>query len=171
MEQGFMARRSLNWFAGLILSQLLASCGGYPEVVKVPFSQGGEALNSPASEFHPHLADQYVAFVSDRNGSQDVYLYDRRDRALISLPGLNALDEMASDPSVSEDGRLIAFTKTRQGQTDIYLYNRETRSLRNLTPDLAAQVRNPTISADGSIIAFEANPDGNWDIITVNRNQ
>lgn len=156
---------SLKLLTGLFLSQLLASCGGYPQVVNVPFSQGGEGLNSPASEFHPDVVDRYVAFVSDRNGSQDIYLYDRRDRALISLPDLNALDEMAFDPSVSEDGNFIAFTKMAQGQSDIVLYNRETRLSRNLTSQLSAQVRNPSISADGSTIAFEANAQGNWDIL------
>jgi len=173
MEHAFMTRSRvafpLRLLGGLLLSPLFASCGGYPEIVNIPFSQGTESLNTPASEFHPEIVDRYVAFVSDRNGSQDVYLYDRRDRALISLPGLNALDEMAFDPTVSEDGRLIAFTKTREGRSDIYLYNRETRSLRNLTGNLSAQVRRPTISADGSTIAFEANPDGNWDILIYDR--
>ncbi len=160
---------ALKLLGGLFLTPLFASCGGYPEVVKIPFSQGTESLNTPASEFHPEISDRYVAFVSDRNGSQDIYLYDQRDRALISLPGLNSLDEMAFDPTVSEDGRLIAFTKTREGRSDIFLYNRETRSLRNLTSNLSAQVRRPTISADGSTIAFEANPDGNWDILIYDR--
>lgn len=173
MEPAFMSSNSVTFvgklIGALLLTPLFSSCGGYPEVVNIPFSQGTESLNTPASEFHPEIADRYIALVSDRNGSQDVYLYDRRDRALIALPGLNALDEMAFDPSVSEDGRLIAFTKTRQGRSDIYLYNRETRSLRNLTSDLSAQVRRPSISADGSTIAFEANPDGNWDILVYDR--
>jgi len=160
----------LKLLGGLCLTPFLASCGGgYPQVLKVPFSQGTEGLNTPASEFHPEISKGYVAFVSDRNGSQDIYLYDQRDRALISIPGLNALDEMAFDPTVSEDGRYIAFTKTRQGRSDIFLYNRETRSLQNLTSNLSAQVRHPTISADGSMIAFEANPDGNWDILIYDR--
>jgi Tol biopolymer transport system component len=169
MGRAFMTHRKFPFLVkllgGLFLSQLVASCGGYPEVTKLPFSQGREGVNTPASEFHPEIADRYVAFVSDRNGSQDIYLYDQRDQNIIELPGLNSLDEMAFDPTVSEDGRLIAFTQTRQGQSDIYLYNRETRSLRNLTNNLAAQVRRPTISADGSTVAFEANPDGNWDIL------
>lgn len=158
----------LRLFSGLVCTLVLASCGGYPQVVDLPFSQGREGLNTPASEFKPQISDRYVAFVSDRNGSQDVYLYDWRDRAFIDLPGLNSLDEMAQDPSVSQDGRLIAFTRTRGGRSDIYLYNRETRAKRNLTENLSAQVRNPSISADGSTIAFEANPDGNWDILVYN---
>jgi len=173
MANEFMRTRRLSFqfkcLSLVLLGPLLASCGGYPQVVKLPFSQQGDGVNTAASEFHPEMNDRYVAFVSDRNGSQDIYLYDQRDRELISLPGLNALDEMAFDPTVSEDGRFIVFTKTSQGQSDIYLYNRETRSLRNLTGNLSAQVRHPTISADGSTIAFEANPDGNWDILVYNR--
>lgn len=168
-----MERRnfSLGWkgLAGLLMSSLLASCGGYPEVMKVSFSQRGDTLNTAASEFHPEVSDRYVVFVSDRNGSQDIYLYDQREGSLIDLPGLNTLDEMAFAPTVSADGLSIAFTQTRQGQSNIYLYNRETRSLRNLTSNLSAQVRHPTISADGSTIAFEANPDGNWDILVYDR--
>ncbi len=159
----------LKVIGSLCLTPFLASCGGYPEVVKTPFSQSLEGFNTPASEFHPEISNRYVAFVSDRNGSQDIYLYNQRDRTLMPILGLNALDEMAFDPTVSEDGRYIAFTKTRQGRSDIFLYNRETRSLRNLTSNLSAQVRHPTISADGSTIAFEANPDGNWDILIYDR--
>jgi len=160
---------SVKLLSCLLLSPLFTSCNGYPQAVKLPFSQQGDSVNTAASEFHPEMAQRYVAFVSDRNGSQDIYVYDQRDRELMSLPGLNALNEMASDPAVSEDGQLIAFTKHGQGQSDIYLYNRETQATRNLTNNLSAQVRHPTINGDGSTIAFEANPDGNWDIMVYNR--
>jgi len=86
MERAFMATRKFPLFlkllGGVCLTSFLASCGGgYPQTLKTPFSQGTEGLNTPASEFHPETSNRYVAFVSDRNGSQDIYLYDQRDRA------------------------------------------------------------------------------------------
>jgi Tol biopolymer transport system component len=96
-------------------------------------------------------------------------LYDATTRSLIDLPGLNALDTIASHPAVSEDGQIIVFAATRQGRSGIYLYNRETRQLRNITENLQAEVRNPTISADGSTIAFESGKNGQWDILVYDR--
>ena len=130
---------------------------------------GGRSLNSPALEIHPQIASQYIAFISDRNGSQDVYLYDAQNRRLIDLPGLNSFDEIASHPSVSEDGRYIVFTLSRQGKPDIYIYDRTTLVKRNLTANLPAEVRNPVISANGSKIAFEVAANGQWDIAVYNR--
>jgi Tol biopolymer transport system component len=87
----------------------------------------------------------------------------------MDLPGLNALDEIASHPSISEDGRYIVFTASRQGKSDIYLYDRETQQKRDLTPTLNTETRNPTISADGDRIAFEVANKGQWDIMVVDR--
>lgn len=162
-------RKYVVALGAIAIASFLGSCGGYPRLLNFPFDARGRSLNSPASELTPDVASRYVAFVSDRNGSQDIYLYDAENRSLIDLPGLNALDTLASHPSVSEDGRYIVFAASRRGRTNIYLYNRETASVRNLTQTLEAEVRNPTISADGSTIAFEANPKGRWDILVYDR--
>ena len=153
-------------FLALILSLgfSLGGCTGYPRLLGFPFDRGGRSLNSPASEVNPSISDRFLVFVSDRNGSQNIYLFDAQNRRLIDLRGLNSLDEMATHPSVSEDGRYIVFGASRQGKTDIYLYDRETEQKRNLTADLNAEVRNPTLSADGSRLAFEVAQDGQWDI-------
>jgi Tol biopolymer transport system component len=148
---------------------VLSSCTGYPRILNFPFDPGGRSLNSLAAELTPQISANFITFVSDRNGSQDVYLYDARNRRLVDLPGLNALDEIAADPSVSEDGRFIAFVLTRQGRSTIALYDRSTQQKRNLTPNLQAQVRHPTISADGSLIAFEVADRGQWDILVYRR--
>ena len=147
------------------LVSLLASCTSYGRIVNFPFDQAGRGLNSPTSELNPHLAVGYLVFISDRRGSQDVYLYDTNARSLINLPGLNSLDAIASEPVISEDGNTIVFTATREGRSGIYIYNRKTEQLRNFTANLRAQVRHPTISADGKIIAFESSQNGQWDIV------
>jgi Tol biopolymer transport system component len=147
----------------------IAGCTGYPRLLNFPFDAGGRSLNSRASELDPQIASPYLVFVSDRNGSQDVYLFDARERRLIDLPGLNALDEVASHPSITEDGRYIVYAASRQGRSDIYLFDRETQQKRNLTDDLDAEVQNPQISADGSRIVYEVAKDGQWDIRVCDR--
>ncbi|MBC6419308.1 MAG: TolB family protein [Prochloron sp. SP5CPC1] len=141
----------------------LTSCS-YPRLLNFPFDPGGRGLNSPAAEFNPHVASRYIVFISDRNGSQDVYLYDAVEKVLIDLPRINALNEIASDPSISEDGRYIVFAASRQGRADIFIYDRQTEQKRNISQDIKGEVRHPTISADGSRIAFEVGRDGQWDI-------
>ncbi|MBD2576616.1 PD40 domain-containing protein [Oscillatoria sp. FACHB-1406] len=151
------------------LALVLTGCGGYPRLLNFPFDAGGRSLNSSATEKMPQIASRYIVFVSDRNGAQDVYLFDAQDRKIIDLPGLNAFDAIASDPSISEDGRYIVYTSSRQGFSDIYLFDRETQINRNLTATIQAEVRHPQISADGSAIAFEFATDGQWDIMVVDR--
>ncbi|NES84090.1 MAG: TolB family protein [Moorea sp. SIO2B7] len=151
------------------VTSLLSSCAGYPRLLNFPFDPGGRSLNSRASELSPQLTSEYIVFVSDRNGSQDVYLYDANNRSLIDLPGLNSLDEIASDPSISENGRYLVFAASLQGRSQIYLYDREFQQKRSLTQNIQGEVRNPTISADGSTIAFEVATDGQWDILVYDR--
>ena len=159
-------RKILSIAAGV---SLLTGCVGYPRIVNYPFDPGGRSLNSPGAELNPQVSDRYIIFSSDRRGRQDIYLYDRLNKQLINLPGLNALDAIASEPSISRDGRYIVFASFRGGKSNIFLYDRETTQLRNLTANLQAQVRNPTISADGSTIAFESGANGQWDLLVYNR--
>ncbi|WP_013321777.1 TolB family protein [Gloeothece verrucosa] len=159
-------------FAFIVLisvTSLLSGCTGYPRLLNFPFDPGGRSLNSFASELTPQISSRFIVFVSDRNGSQDVYLYDAQIRQLVNLPGLNSLDEVTSHPSISEDGRYIVFQASRQGRTGIFIYDRQTEQKRNLTASLPAEVRNPTISADGTKIAFEVAKDGQWDILVYDR--
>jgi Tol biopolymer transport system component len=151
------------------LTSLLTSCTSSERLLDYGFDPGGRSLNSGASEITPQFSGRYLVFVSDRRGSQDIYLYDTIERRLIDLPGLNALNAIASHPAISEDGKSIVLAASSEGHTAIYLYNRETTQLRNLTENLRAEVRNPTISADGSTIAFEKGENGKWEIAVYNR--
>jgi Tol biopolymer transport system component len=151
----------------IALTTGLSSCG--PRIVGFPYDPGGRSLNSSFAESQPTIAGRYITFSSDRRGSQDIYLYDTVDRRLIELPGLNAIDMIASQPTVSENGRFIVFAGIRQERSGIYLYDRDTRQLRNLTENLRAEVRNPTMTADGNVIAFESSANGQWDILLYNR--
>ena len=144
---------------------MVSGCTGYPRLLNFPVDAGGRSLNSRSAELNPQVTATYIAFVSDRNGSQDIYLFDAQKRQLIPLPGLNSLDEVASHPSISEDGRYLVFASSRQGKSNIYLYDRQTEQKRNLTDNLQADVRNPMINAEGSLVAFEVANNGQWDIM------
>ncbi len=153
-------------FWGILLSVgLLSGCSGYPRLLNFPVDAGGRSLNSRTSELNPQNNGNFIVFTSDRNGSQDIYLFDALRRQIISLPGLNSLDQIASHPSITADGQVIVFAANRQGKSAIYLYDRKTEQKRNITANLNAEVRNPVISADGSRIAFEAATEGQWDIL------
>jgi Tol biopolymer transport system component len=147
----------------------VGGCVGYPRLLSFPFDRGGRSLNSPYSELEPRLSGRYLVFISERNGSRDVYLFDAIDRRLLPLPGLNSLDTIASRPSISEDGRYLVFAGSRQGRTAIYLYDRQTQQKRTIGEELGAEVRNPTISGDGEKIAFEVGKNGQWDIVVSDR--
>jgi Tol biopolymer transport system component len=159
---------NLRFVISLICFGLLSGCST-AQLVTFPYDPGGRSLNSPFAELTPRLSGRYLVFASDRRGHQDIYLYDTVVRNLIELPGLNAIDLLASSPAVSETGRFIVFTGVRQGRSGIYLYDRDTRQLRNLTETIKAEVRNPTITADGNIIAYETSLNGQWDIVVINR--
>ncbi len=152
-----------------LICSLLNACGGYPRLLSFPFDRGGRSLNGPAEESNAQIRGRFIVFVSDRNGSQSIYLFDAFSRRLIDLPGLNSLDQIADHPSISEDGRYIVFSGSRQGKTRIYLYDRETQQKREIAPDLPAEVRNPSISADGNRITFEIGKDGQWDLTVYDR--
>lgn len=157
------------YIGAIVLCGTLSSCGVYPRILNFPYDPGGRSLNSPAGDINPQISGRYIVFSSDREGRQDIYLYDSQDRRLIDLPGINALDTIASHPAISQDGNYIVFCGSREGRTDIYLYNKPTRQLRNLTEALKAEVRNPTISADGNMISFEAGAQGQWNIMVIDR--
>ena len=157
-----------NRLAISLLVISLTGCGG-PQPLVFPFDPGGRGLNSPFAELDPHMVGRYIVFASDRRGSQDIYLYDITQQRLLDLPGLNAIDLMATHPGVSETGRYLVFAGSREGRTGIYLYDRDLRQLRNLTAGLRAEVRHPTISADGNTIAFESNARGQWDVLLYTR--
>ncbi len=154
----------------LLLSGLwLSGCGGYPRYLSFPYDRAGRGLNSASEDLTPHLSPPYLVLSSDRNGSQGIYLFNIQSRQLQNLPGLNSLDQIASQPAISEDGRYVVFAASRQGTSDIYLYDRETQQKRNITASLDAETRNPTISANGDRLAFEVAKQGQWDIMVTDR--
>jgi len=112
-----------------------------------------------------------VAFVSDRSGNYDLYVYD-----LMAQTETRLTDNPASDafPAWSPTGNEIAFTSARDGPLELYLLdwatipNRVTRL--TYTLPLSAANRYPCWSADGAWLAFTSWRDGNAEIYLMQRN-
>lgn len=153
----------------LAIPLVVGGCGD-SRFLNLPIDGGGRAINSPATEQEPAIAGPYLIFLSDRNGSQDIYLFDQGKRRFLDLPGLNALTEITDSPSVSADGRYIVFAMSQQGRTEIYLYDRELQQKRPLNIEEGGEVRRPMISADGNTITFETARNGQWDVVVYSRN-
>ncbi|OKH17272.1 TolB family protein [[Limnothrix rosea] IAM M-220] len=163
----FSRLRKLILLVGTTLA--LSSCAGTARIVNFPLDPGGRSLNSRSLDLDPEISGNYIVFASDRNGSQDIYLFDVNTRQTTPVLGLNSLDEIASQPSISEDGRYIVFAASRRGESDIYLFDREFQQKRNLTNNTYQEVRNPNISADGATIVYEIAENGQWDLVLIDR--
>ena len=164
MSDGQISR----WFfpgMGLSLILLLTACGSTNRQLK------SISLNSRYHDEQPALSGdgRLLAFISNRHGSNEINLYDLRERRFINLPGLNQKRVVAQSPSLSRTGRYIVYISSAQGRPDILLYDRATRRSRIMTQTYLNWVRNPHISPDGRYIVFETSRRGQWDIEVLDR--
>jgi Tol biopolymer transport system component len=124
-------------------------------------------LNVPtANDFSPspNSDASRIAFVSDRNGNDDVLVYDATGDSLFDLPDLVS-DSTDTDPWLTPDGRYLAFASTRLGGAggyDLYLYDLQTKAFVTLTAALNTDKteRNPSLSYDSNIIVFQSDRAG-----------
>lgn len=158
----------LHWslvFSLISLTSLLVSCG----VSNIPI--GGSSVNSRYSEQEPALSGngRFLAFVSNRNGNQQLLVYDLQAQSFISTPGLNRRDTVAEHPSLSYTGRYICYLTSNQGKPVVGLYDRAMQKSQILTPTYRGWIRNPHISPDGRYVVFESASRGQWDIQVLDR--
>ena len=134
-----MARRGsliLGW--GLLVSCLLAVTA---------------AVGQPAG------GTQRLAFVSDRDGAQDLHVLDVTRRTTTRLAsGHSRIDT----PVWAPDGSRLAFASTSGAAASIFVVNRDGTGLRRL-----ASGRNPAWAPDGTRIAFAATERSNEDIFVL----
>lgn len=149
----------------LSLAALMSACTSS----NVPL--GPTSLNSRATEQQPALSadGRFLAFSSNRNGSHHVWLYDLQQRQFLELPGLNRLETIASNPSVSNTARYIAYLISDQGRPAIVVYDRLIRQSRIIYEAYQGTIRNPRISPEGRYIVFENGLRGQWDITVIDR--
>jgi Tol biopolymer transport system component len=131
----------------------------------------GNSVNSRYTEEQPALSGngRLLAFVSNRNGRQQLLLYDLETQNFIPTPGLSRPDTVVESPSLSYTGRYICYLSSDQGRPTIALYDRATQQPQILAPVYRGLVRNPHISPDGRYIAFESSSRGQWDIEVLDR--
>ena len=128
-------------------------------------------INSSFPEESPAYSSDgnYLVFASDRRGHRDLFLYNIRQKQLVSLPNLNRRNSSQDRPAISSDGRYIVYVSTERGKTDIFLYDRQQQKSELLSANIKGSVDNPTISGDGRQIAFQASQLGQWKIVLVER--
>lgn len=132
---------------------------------------GSTALNSRYTDEQPTLSGngRFLGYVSNRNGSRNVLVYDLQQQQLISLPRLNRHETIAESPSLSYTGRYIAYIASDQGRPTVVLYDRATQQVQALSQWYRGWVRNPSISPDGRYVVFESGGRGQWDIEVLDR--
>jgi Tol biopolymer transport system component len=105
-----------------------------------------------------------IAFVSGRDGNQEIYVMNQDGSGQTRLTTEPAAD---ADPDWSPDGRRIAFHSERDGNSEIYVMNADGSDQVRLTRHRAVD-RNPTWSPDGTKLAFESFRDGNRELYVMN---
>jgi Tol biopolymer transport system component len=128
-------------------------------------------LESRFNDEQPALSGdgRLLAFVSNREGTRSIWLYDLRDRRFIPLPRLNRRDAIAESPSLSYTGRYLAYLASDTARPEIELYDRATQQAQIITIGYRGWFRNPKLSPDGRYIAFESGTRGQWDIEVFDR--
>jgi Tol biopolymer transport system component len=108
----------------------------------------------------PDITGARTAFVSDRNGNPDVFVYDATGDSLLDLPDLVS-DSTDTEPALTPDGRFLAFASTRTGGAggfDLYLYDLQMKMFIPLVAGVntAMNERHPTLSSSAAVISFES---------------
>jgi dipeptidyl aminopeptidase/acylaminoacyl peptidase len=132
-------------------------------------ADGSSPINltyNPADDNHPTWSadEQKIAFQSDRDGNNEVYVLNTDDRSLMNLTNNPADDQR---PAWSSDEKKIAFQSDRDGNNEIYVMNADGSNPIKLTNN-PADDQSPAWSADGQKIAFQSDRDGNNEIYVMN---
>ncbi|QOV21660.1 TolB family protein [Anabaenopsis elenkinii] len=161
----FWLQGPIRWSLVFSFASLLLSCSAN----EIPL--GTTSLNSRYTEEQPALSGngRFLAFISNRNGSHQLLVYDLQEQRLVSTPGLNRPRTITESPSLSYTGRYIAYLTSDQGRPVVALYDRATQNSQVITPSYRGWLRNPGISADGRYIVFETASRGQWDIELLDR--
>ncbi len=102
-----------------------------------------------------------IAFISERSGSEQIWLADSDGRHPQQLTFLAR--GAAGCPRWSPDARRIAFDSTEQGRANIYVIDVVSGVARRVTAGESTNVR-PSWSRDGASIYFGSNRGGSWDV-------
>ena len=101
-----------------------------------------------------------IAFVSDRDGDNEIYVMDA-DGSNVTQLTVNGVAD--TEPDWSPDGTKIAFLSLRDGQAEIYVMDADGSNQTRLTDNSTIDAQ-PNWSPDGTKIAFQSYRDGNDEI-------
>jgi Tol biopolymer transport system component len=138
---------------------------------------GLDTLSTAYSDWAPapNYDGSIIAFVSDRRGNPDIFLYDRNRHVLLDGPNVrNALvsggadvDPRFSTHSWYSGGGFLAFASDRGGTYDLYRleFHRTQSTTDTLFTALtgansASTERHPAIDDGGNFVVFESNRPG-----------
>jgi TolB protein len=127
---------------------------GNLDIFAAPIDGSSNPLNlteNPAPDFSPAWSPgegRRVAFVSLRDGNQEIYVLNLNGDSLTNITNSPLLNE--DYPVWSPDGNFIAFSAWEQGSEKVFIVPSDGSS----APQLLAIGRSPTWSPDGSSIAF-----------------
>jgi Tol biopolymer transport system component len=129
------------------------------------------SLNSRYTDQQPALSGngRLVAFTTNRNGRNQIALYDLQQKRFLELPGINRANVLLESPSLSRTGRYLVYITSEQGKPQIALYDRAISEEVILTKNYQNWVRNPRLSPDGRYIVFETSRRGQWDVEVLDR--
>jgi TolB protein len=105
-----------------------------------------------------------LAFTSNRNGNDDVYVVNSDGTGLTRLTTHTASD---GSPTWSPDSQKIAFTSKRDGYSDVFVMNADGTNPVNLTRTVADEY-DPIWSPVGNKIAFRSYRDGFTKLYMIN---
>ena len=132
--------------------------------IVVPEGEGPSLSPAPAWTLPPASSSGRIAFMSNRDGNDEIYVMNADGSGVTRLTDNEETD---GSPRWSPDGRRIAFDSNRDGNGEIYVMNADGSGVTRLT-DNEAEDWFPRWSPDGRRIAFTSYRDGNDEIYVMN---
>ncbi len=125
----------------------------------------GRAIGASAAPAQAQDATGQIAFTSDRDGNNEVYVMNA-DGSKVTRLTSNPASDGHFGLAWSPDGSRITFNSFRDGNNEVYVMNADGSSLSNLTND-PADDGTPACAPDGSRIAFDSNREGINDVFVI----